>query len=393
MPGDMSKYPAQYATPLLVREVPVSIRHVLDTPALLVDMDIARRNIAFMQRKADAAGVRLRPHTKTHRTPALAAMQVAAGAQGITVAKIGEAEVMRDYGLDDIFIATVVMGEEKIRRLRALAARARISIGVDQEEQIAALSGAFAGEAAPLDVLLEIETGEARTGVLPGPDAARLAHCVQSAPGLRLAGVFSHEGHCYGAPTAEACREMALESQRATMKAADLIRRSGMPADVVSIGATPSLLLAEILPGITEIRPGTYILMDAAQGAAVGSYAHCAATVLATVTSKPAPGRVILDTGVKALTAFTRPPGGICATPGHGIIKDLLPDIVRVNKLYDEHGIINDASAWEQLALGDRVQVIPNHICPACNLYDEMHVMEQGVCVAVYPILCRGKSQ
>jgi D-serine deaminase-like pyridoxal phosphate-dependent protein len=115
--------------------------------------------------------------------------------------------------------------------------------------------------------------------------------------------------------------------------------------------------------------------------------------VLATVASKPARGRVVLDAGVKALTAFTRPPGGICATPGHGVIQDLLPDIVRIGKLYDEHGIINDEGAWRKLAPGDRVRVIPNHICPTCNLYDVMHIMENGECVDVYPILCRGRSQ
>ncbi len=159
----------------------------------------------------------------------------------------------------------------------------------------------------------------------------------------------------------------------------------------VSIGATPSILLGgDILPGVTEIRPGTYVLMDAAQGAAVGSYGTCAATVLATVMSKPTADRVVLDAGVKALTAFTRE-GGICATPGHGLLKGF--DGLRIGKLYDEHGLVYGREANERLSLGDRVEIIPNHICPTCNLYDRMYLVEDGRVADELPILCRGKSQ
>ena len=363
----------------------------IDTPALLVDLAVVRKNIAAMQEKADRAGVNLRPHTKTHRTPALAAMQVAGGAKGITVAKIAEAEVMQAAGLDDIFIATVVMGEQKMARLHTLASNGKVSIGADNELQVAALSKTFAEAPDPLDVLIEIETGEERTGVLTPAEAVHLARCITEAPGLRLKGVFSHEGFTYGASSLEECRAMAEQSQRATLAAANAIRQAGMLVDVVSIGATPSLLLGGVIAGITEIRPGTYILMDAAQGAAVGGFDSCAATVLATVTSKTAPARVVLDTGVKALTAFVRTKG-LCATPGHGIVKELQYS-VRIDKLYDEHGIINDQAAFAALQLGDRVHVIPNHICPTCNLYDTMYMIEDGEIVDEYPILCRGKSQ
>lgn len=365
--------------------------NTIDTPALLVDLTLVRKNIAAMQEKADRTGVNLRPHTKTHRTPALAAMQVTAGASGITVAKIAEAEVMQAAGLEDIFIASVVMGEQKMQRLHALAGKGTISIGVDNEAQVAALAKTFEDSPEPLDVLIEIETGEERTGVLTPAEAVRLARLITEAPGLRLKGVFSHEGFTYGASSVDECKSMAEQSQRETLAAANAIRQAGMLVDVVSIGATPSLLLGGVIPGITEIRPGTYILMDAAQGAAVGSFDSCAATVLATVTSKTAPVRVVLDTGVKALTAFVRTKG-MCATPGHGIIREL-DSAVRVTKLYDEHGIINDQTAFAALQLGDRVHVIPNHICPTCNLYDTMYIIEDGEIVDEYPILCRGKSQ
>lgn len=363
----------------------------LDTPSLLVDRTILLRNITGMQDLADRAGVALRPHTKTHRTPAIAAMQVKAGAKGITVAKIGEAEVMAENGMDDIFIANEIYGDLKFARLRSLAEKVRLSVGVDNREQVSAISRFFEGAPEPADVLIEVETGEVRSGMLPGPELVELAKFIAATPNVRLKGIFSHEGHTYGAKDREQCAAFYRKAQEDTLGAAEMIRSAGIPVGTVSIGATPSILLGgDILPGVTEIRPGTYVLMDAAQGAAVGSYGTCAATVLATVMSKPTADRVVLDAGVKALTAFTRE-GGICATPGHGLLKGF--DGLRIGKLYDEHGLVYGREANERLSLGDRVEIIPNHICPTCNLYDRMYLVEDGRVVDELPILCRGKSQ
>ena len=363
----------------------------LDTPSLLVDRTILLRNITGMQDLADRAAVALRPHTKTHRTPAIAAMQVKAGAKGITVAKIGEAEVMAENGLEDIFIANEIYGDLKFARLRTLAEKVRLSVGVDNREQVTAISRFFEGAPEPADVLIEVETGEVRSGMLPGPELVELAKFIAAAPNVRLKGIFSHEGHTYGAKDREQCAAFYRKAQEDTLGAAEMIRSAGIPVGTVSIGATPSILLGgDILPGVTEIRPGTYVLMDAAQGAAVGSYGTCAATVLATVMSKPTADRVVLDAGVKALTAFTRE-GGICATPGHGLLKGF--DGLRIGKLYDEHGLVYGREANERLSLGDRVEIIPNHICPTCNLYDRMYLVEDGRVADELPILCRGKSQ
>jgi D-serine deaminase-like pyridoxal phosphate-dependent protein len=362
----------------------------IDTPALLIDLPQMKKNIKDMQEKADKAGVSLRPHTKTHRTPALARLQLEAGAHGITVAKIGEAEVMAQNGINDIFVASVTMGKQKIERLKNLAAHTMVTIGVDSEEQVAELSAVFAGERKPIEVLIEIETGEERTGLVPGQQLVRLAHIIKKAPGVRLKGVFSHEGHTYGASTAEECGVFFKKSQEDTLRAAKLIRNEKIPVDVISIGATPSLLLGDILPGITEIRPGTYILMDAAQGHAIQDYSRCAAAVLATVTSKPTPDRVVVDAGVKALTSFVRTKG-ICITPGYGLVKGF--NDLRLARLYDEHGIILDSEASRRLKLGGKIQIIPNHICPTCSLYDAMYIMDGENVIAEYPVLCRGKSQ
>jgi len=363
----------------------------VDTPALLVDRAIVLRNIDNMQKRADRAGVALRPHTKTHRTPAIAAMQVKAGAQGITVAKLGEAEVMAENGMDDIFIANEIYGDLKFARLRNLAATVRLSVGVDNREQVTAISRFFEGAREPANVLIEVETGEVRSGMLPGPELVELAKFIAATPNVRLKGIFSHEGHTYGAEDREQCAAFFRKAQEETLGAAEMIRAAGVPVETVSIGATPSLLVGgDILPGVTEIRPGTYVFMDAAQGAAVGSYDTCAATVLATVMSKPTAERVVLDTGVKALTAFTRDTG-ICRAPGYGLIKGL--GGIRLGNLYDEHGLVYGREANERLSLGDRVEIIPNHICPTCNLYDRMYLVEDGRVVDELPILCRGKSQ
>jgi D-serine deaminase-like pyridoxal phosphate-dependent protein len=363
----------------------------VDTPALLVDRAIVLRNIDNMQKRADRAGVALRPHTKTHRTPAIAAMQVKAGAQGITVAKLGEAEVMAENGMDDIFIANEIYGDLKFARLRSLAATARLSVGVDNREQVTAISRFFEGAREPANVLIEVETGEVRSGMLPGPELVELAKFIAATPNVRLKGIFSHEGHTYGAEDREQCAAFFRKAQEETLGAAEMIRAAGVPVETVSIGATPSLLVGgDILPGVTEIRPGTYVFMDAAQGAAVGSYDTCAATVLATVMSKPTAERVVLDAGVKALTAVTRDTG-ICRAPGYGLIKGL--GGIRLGNLYDEHGLVYGREANERLSLGDRVEIIPNHICPTCNLYDRMYLVEDGRVVDELPILCRGKSQ
>ncbi|MFZ5943228.1 MAG: D-TA family PLP-dependent enzyme [Bacillota bacterium] len=362
----------------------------LDTPALIVQKNVMESNIKEMQKKADRFGVNLRPHTKTHRTPAIAKLQVEAGAKGITVAKVGEAEVMAEAGLDDIFIANEIYGVKKMERLREVAKKVKVAVGVDNREQVTLLSQIFENEEKPIEVSIEIETGEERSGLLPGPEVVELAQYIVSLPNVKLRGIFSHEGHTYGADNPQVCAELFKKSQEETLLAAKLIRDAGISIEVVSIGATPSIMHGQILPGITEIRPGTYVLMDAAQGHAIGDYSKCAVTVLGTVVSKPTKERIVLDTGVKALTAFARNKG-ICYTPGFGLLKGT--EEIRLNKLYDEHGLINNQELNQRLAIGEKVEIIPNHVCPTCNLYDKIYLVDNEEVVEELPILCRGKSQ
>lgn len=362
----------------------------IDTPALLIDYDLVIKNLRLMQDKADKYKVNLRPHTKTHKMPELAKLQINTGAHGITVAKVGEAEVMAQYGLQDIFIANEIVGIAKLNRIKDLNRKVKIRIGVDNEYQVDQLEEVFQDEQQAIEVLIEVEVGENRSGVITDEQLLRLAGYIRDKKKVVLKGVFSHEGHSYKAKDAEQCRKIAAESQQRTLRAADIIRSMGITIDTVSIGATPSLMHAEIIEGITEIRPGTYIFMDVGQGSAINDFSRCAATILTSVISKPTEERIVLDAGAKALTLQTRS-DGICATFGYGLVKNSAN--VRLSGVYDEHGLIYNREYAQYIEIGDKIEIIPNHICPVCNLYESAYLVSNGAVLREIPILCRGKVQ
>ena len=362
----------------------------IDTPALLIDRTIMLSNIKATVAKARAAGVKLRPHTKTHRMPQLAQLCLTMGASGITVAKVGEAEVMAENGLKDIFIANEVIGESKYQRIKALHEKLQIAVGIDNIEQAEQIEKVFAACQKPLQVLMEIEVGEVRTGVSSDEEIVALGRQLLTKSKLKLVGVFSHEGHCYKAKSQEDCQQRAKIAHNKTIHAGKLLKAMGHPITTISVGSTPSLLLADIAPGITEIRPGTFILMDVGQGSAIGDFSKCAATVLASVISRPTPERVVVDAGAKSLTSQNRTEG-ICTTYGYGLIKNSAN--VRLKGVFDEHGVIENAEFRKQIQVGDKVEIIPNHICPTCNLYDKAYLVDKGKVLQEIPILGRGRSQ
>jgi D-serine deaminase-like pyridoxal phosphate-dependent protein len=347
----------------------------LDTPALLVDGARLRRNIAAMQAAADAGGVALRPHTKTHKSPIIARMQVAAGARGITVAKVGEAEVMVDAGFDDLFIAYPLIGEAKYRRLARLLDRARIAVAADSLEGVAALSAFFGPRGLRLPVVVEVDTGFRRTGVASDAEAIALALAIENAPGLLFGGLMEFGGQAYGACSEEERRTMGhAEGQR--------LAALGLPPPVVTTGSTPSMPFVAEVAGVTEVRPGVYVFGDLKQ-VELGTLARdeCALSVLATVVSRPAPGRIILDCGTKALSSdhyATLTYGELKAYPG-----------VRIARATEEHGIIEGADL--PLRIGDKVEVLPNHACATCNMHDDLVLVEDGQAVDTWPVLGRGK--
>lgn len=360
----------------------------LDTPSLLIDKNILSDNLTFMQSYAERNHVRLRPHTKTHKSPEIAKLQLQYGACGIAVAKTGEAEIMAKAGLHDIFIANQVVGDQKLLRIRDLARSVSISFGIDSPFHVEAAERIFSGEEKPAQVLIEIEVGENRSGIIEEQDFFALLDTIKRCPHVHLKGLFSHDGNCYSAESVEACAEIAIGAQKRTLHFAKLAADYGMPCEVVSYGATPTFMnQVPILDGITELRPGTYALMDASQGNAIGTLERCAASVLATVISKPTAERVILDVGAKGLTMQSRTEG-ICATPGKGTLPDY-PG-VSIDSMFDEHAILLNRAFHDQVQIGDKVRIIPVHICPVCNLYEKAYLIENETVIGEIQIACRG---
>ena len=245
-------------------------------------------------------------------------------------------------------------------------------------------------EARPLEVQIEYEVGEVRTGVTNDEQLTRLVAAIQACRHVVLKGIFSHEGHTYKAASIADCCEKAQAAYAKTVRAAEIIRGMGVELDTVSVGATPSGMHMQSFPGITELRLGTYIFFDVGQSNAIGDFSRCAATVLASVISKPQGDRVVLDTGAKALVSQNRPTG-ICATAGFGAIKGA--ESITIDALFDEHGVLNSPKFREQVAVGDKVEVIPSHVCPTVNLYDTAYLVSDGKVIRTLPIECRGHSK
>lgn len=365
----------------------------LPTPALIVDLERVDANLRRGQAYADAQGVDLRPHTKTHKGPRFARAQVDAGAAGICVAKLGEAEIMADAGLDDVVMPNTVIGPDKAARAVALAQRVRFAIGVDHPAQVAQLAAAAAGAARPLEVLVEVDVGAARGGAAAA-DVTALLQRIREAGGLRARGVYAYEGFTYGARDRDELFARHDEAQRALLAVADAARpwldgderRGGVP--VVSLGSTPSLLAGVPLrKGITEMRPGTYAFNDlqqarwaAASGRWQDGLAHAAAHVLASVVSLQGQ-RLILDAGSKALTSDRA-----VGHEGHGLLVD---HGLTVARLSEEHGVV-EGPGVERLRVGDKVRVLMNHVCPVVNLFPVMHLVRGDEVVEALPVAGRG---
>ncbi len=285
------------------------------TPAVIVDLDVLERNIDRMAARAREARVRLRPHAKTHKCPEIGRLQRAAGASGLSLAKVGEAEVFVAAGFDDIFLAYPTIGEDKALRLLRLSDRAHLAVGVDSLEGAASLARAFAAAGRTLDVLIKVDVGFGRAGVLP-EQAAELASRVAGLRGLRLRGLFTHAGHAYAARTRSDVVAIARHEGETLVTAAEVLRSAGLDEPEVSVGSTPTAATAMGVAGVTECRPGNYVFHDASQ-VALGTCAleDCALTVLATVVSVPAPGRAVLDAGSKTLSSDPlRPTPGASAS-------------------------------------------------------------------------------
>jgi len=352
----------------------------LETPAAVVDLDRLERNVAAMQAIADHAGLALRPHAKTHKSLRVAALQLAAGARGLTVGTLGEAEAFADGGFDDLFLAyTVWASGDKARRLRALHERIAFRVGIDSAEGAEQLGRAVAGTSRPLEVLVELDSGAHRAGVRPD-DVVAVARAAERAR-LHPIGVYTHGGH--GSVGPEAVVAAAADEMDAVRRAADALRAAGIEISVLSVGSTPTAS-HHVADPVTEIRPGTYVYNDRGQ-VWIGSCPPDAIAfwVAATVTSVAVPGQAIVDAGAKAFARDL-----VRSAPGLGLLPTV-PALLRT--VNDYHGFV-DPIGGARLRLGDVVPIAPNHVCPVVDHYLETVAIRDGRVVETWQVDGRGRS-
>lgn len=346
----------------------------LDTPVLIVDLDALEANMDRYQRYYDQHGIGLRPHIKTHKTLAIAHMQMDRGAIGLTCQKVGEAEVMVGGGLNtNILIPYNIIGTQKLARLARLARQTAITVAADSEYTVRGLSEVATSEGISIGVLIEVETGGKRAGVQTPQAAVTLAQWVDKLPGLELRGIM-------GFPTPPEARPVLQETL-------DLFDRSDLPHPIVSGGSTRYAFQAHEIPELTEYRIGEYLVGGGGHLQA-GRHAveQCALRVITTVVSRPTGGRAILDAGSKTLSAST-----LQTEKGSsmGVLVEY-PD-AHFYGSSEEHGHVDVSACERKPAIGERVQVIPVHPCPCVNEHDELVAVRKGRVEAIWPIYARGK--
>jgi D-serine deaminase-like pyridoxal phosphate-dependent protein len=360
---------------------PIPLPDGLDTPSLVVLVERVTDNLARLQADLDARGVALRPHVKTHKSVRIARLQVEAGARGLTVGTLGEAEAFALAGLRDLFLAYPVWAEgAKAARLRSLHDAVDVAVGVESVAGATRLAAAVAGARRPLRVLVELDSGGHRTGVGTAQAGAEVARAARAA-GLAVGGVFTHAGHAYRPGAAGAA---ALDEVTTLEAAADALGEAGIEVATLSAGSTPTMIRAAT-GRVTEIRAGTYALGDRQQWAlgAIGQEG-IAAVVAATVISASA-DRIVLDAGAKSLTKDRAP-----FLEGYGLLP-AYPDAV-VERLYDYHAVLGLPPGSGRPALGEIVAVVPNHVCPVVDLVSSFVAVLPDGRVEHWAVDARGRN-
>mgnify|MGYP001184922915 FL=1 len=346
----------------------------LETPAVLIDLEVAEANLQRWQERCDKAGLVNRPHIKTHRSIAWARRQIELGAKGVTVQTVGEAEVMMEAGIKDLFLTTNVLGSAKLERLASVARQSRLAVVADSREVVAGIALAAREAGVPLRVLVECDTGAGRCGLASPEEIAALADHIARSEGLLFGGLMT-----YPAPGQRRESAKRLEAARSACEA------RGLEVAVISSGGTPDMWSDEGLAPLTEYRAGTYIYNDRSlQEAGVAGLADCALTVLATVVSRPTAERAILDAGSKALTS------DLLGLEGYGLVLEH-PE-ARLYQLSEEHGHLDVAACAAPPKVGDRVRILPNHACVVSNLFDRVFLTARGALLGALPVDARGRS-
>jgi D-serine deaminase-like pyridoxal phosphate-dependent protein len=368
----------------------------LRTPFAFVDSTRLRANITAMAARARAAGVALRPHAKTHKSVEIAKMQIEAGAIGICCAKLGEAEVFADAGIADIRLPYPI-NPVNADRVIALLGKTRVSIIVDDMGVAQGWSDAMVAAGKKLDILVKVDVGFHRCGINPAAaDAADRVAFVASLPGVNFRGLLSHAGQAYHAGSDMELEYMATREAEMLRDLAERATALGVKIDEISVGSTPTSRFIGKQMGApfapTEMRPGNYVFFDRTQtGLGAATLETCAMFIAATVVSRPAPDRVILDCGAKTLALDGA--RGFGAMPGHGLV--ILPDgtpdpTLLIERLSEEHATVK-ATAPTRLKIGDRVRVLPNHSCVVTNLMDELVLVDGDQVTGRIKVAARGR--
>jgi len=357
----------------------------LETPAVVVDLDVMERNLSRMADYCREKNLRLRPHTKSHKIPELAKRQMMG--QGITVAKIGEAEVMLDAGITDILIAYPIIGRGKTEKLAELATRAGITVSLDSVEVARAISDEASKRDVRIGVLVELDVGFRRCGLTNEDEVLTVARSVADLPGLEFRGLMFFPGHL-----------QVLEPERAELRVGvnDFLERAqakldaaGLPAAVVSGGSTPTARESHLFSGVNEIRPGMYIFNDRnIVGVGVAGIEDCALSVIATVVSTSVSGRAIIDGGSKTFSSDRHLAGD---GRGFGIIKS--DPEAELEQLSEEHGHLNISRSTHKYRVGERLAIIPNHVCSTVNMHNRIYGVRGEQVENVWEVAGRGKVQ
>lgn len=348
-------------------------RSQLVTPALVLDLPAARRNIDRMASAMREIGSTIRPHIKVHKSPELSGLQVEAGAIGLSMATVWEAVVMADAGLDHLFLVNTVAGVQKIRTVAALARGVDLTIAVDEAANAQTLAAAARSAGSTLGVMIEVDTGMDRGGVDTADAALALAREVSDMDGLELRGITGYEGHCALTPEPELRHTRQRTAMTMFIEVAEALERDGLPCPIRSAGGTSTWDWTAAFPGITEIQAGTYVVMDNFHGRMISGFEH-SLTVQSTVVSRP-PGRIIVDAGSKSM--------------GDGEMASIVGHREQPVRFDEEHGIFAASSATD-LKVGEPIALVPGYSPSTVNFYDAMHVVQDGKVIDIWPVIPRG---
>ena len=366
----------------------------IDTPSLVLDLDIFKSNVQELVKICKEHGVSLQPHAKTHRTPELGLLQQDLGCDGLCVAKVGEAEGFARAGVKKITVAYPVLGTSKVERARKLSESIDLTLGVDSVNGAESIGHVFDQYSQICPVLLIIDSGLGRDGVRP-EDAPRIAKEIDAVPGIKVVGIMTHEGVVYRAPDRESMIAAAKQSAEMMVSVANAITNVGIEISRVSMGSSASARIAPTVAGVNQVRPGIFAFNDLGQ-IALGNatYETCAIRILSTIVSRPTSETAVIDAGSKSLSADLLPAKEHRSEyPGYGLIVGKLGWIVEA--LSEEHGMLKwvGKGSPEVMNIGDQIQIIPNHVCTVFSSLNESVVVSKGKVVNRWRTFVPGASR